>query len=223
MAVIEVRVSISLSVLGKLTPNDPQIFQESMAFSLNEEAKDLWAFALGEGKSSNPVTTDGWRWKAPELMVACLNQDDQSNLTTKSTSGTLRFITPEPQLACDGEYEVIPYVTKATDVWAFGMTLIEVRVPVAIFLCFWQAETNWLKILTESIPFSHIKSDARVMLSIAAGGRPKRDHRQPINDEIWSTLEKCWDVEPNRRPSMSTLSGFFTLRASSAAAQRARL
>jgi serine/threonine protein kinase len=191
MAVIKVHVSILLFVLGKLTSNDLQIFQESMAFLLNEEAKDLLGFALGERKTSNPVTTDGWRWKAPELMVACLNQDDQSNLTMKPTSGTLRFITPEPQLACGGEYKVILYVTKATDVWAFGMTLIEVCVSVAIFLCFWQADTNWLKILTESIPFLHIESDARVMLSIAAGGRPKRDHCQPINNEIWSTLEKC--------------------------------
>ena len=48
--------------------------------------------------------------------------------TTKSVAGTCRWmayelITPSNE----GEEETIPQVTAATDVWAFGMTVLEVR------------------------------------------------------------------------------------------------
>jgi serine/threonine protein kinase len=52
--------------------------------------------ATCEGEEFNPVTTDGWRWKAFELMTASLEET-----TTR--------------------------VTIETDVWAFSMTVIEVR------------------------------------------------------------------------------------------------
>jgi serine/threonine protein kinase len=56
--------------------------------------------ATCEGEEFNPVTTDGWRWKAFELMTASLEET-----TTR--------------------------VTIATDVWAFSMTVIEVRISAS--------------------------------------------------------------------------------------------
>jgi hypothetical protein len=52
----------------------------------------------------NPVTTTDWRRKAPEQITACPSE----------------------------EGEPIPRVTFATDVWAFAMTVVEVRVPTSI-------------------------------------------------------------------------------------------
>jgi hypothetical protein len=52
-----------------------------------------------EAEEFNPVTTDGWRWKAVELMPVCQNEEE----------------------------EPTPRVTVATDVWAFAMTIIEAR------------------------------------------------------------------------------------------------
>jgi hypothetical protein len=46
----------------------------------------------------NPVTTEGWRWKAVELMASGQDKDEGP----------------------------IPSLTAATDVWAFGMAAIEV-------------------------------------------------------------------------------------------------
>jgi len=111
----------------------------------------------------NPSTTQEWRWKAPELLAVCLNEEEDS----------------------------IPRLTAATDVYAFAMTVIE--------------------IFTQSIPFSQIKRDASVIHFVMSGGRPKREHCRQINDEIWMMLERCWDADPNQRPSMAALHTFFCL------------
>ncbi|KIM74466.1 hypothetical protein PILCRDRAFT_32124, partial [Piloderma croceum F 1598] len=98
-----------------------------------------------------------------------------------SPSGQWRWMSPE--LMTDALDECAPRVTMATDVWAFAMTVVEV--------------------FTGAIPFSHIKSDASVIMFILSGGRPKQERCPQINDEIWEMLEKCWDVVPQRRPSMT--------------------
>jgi hypothetical protein len=64
------------------------------------------------------------------------------------------------------------------------------------------------------VPFSHIQSDASVILLVKAGGRPQRDRYLLINDAIWRELEGCWDVEPNLRPPATALSSFFAANAS---------
>ena len=51
----------------------------------------------------------------------------ESGFTTKSVGGTYRWMAPE-LLAPEGE--VVPQVTVASDVWAFGMTVLEVRLSV---------------------------------------------------------------------------------------------
>ena len=52
---------------------------------------------------------------------------EKSGFTTKTTSGTWRYMALELVTAPQEEYEeVIPRVTVATDVWAFAMTVVEV-------------------------------------------------------------------------------------------------
>jgi len=114
------------------------------------------------------LTTEGWRWVAPELMSM--------------------------------EAESVPLLTEATDAWGFSMTVIE--------------------IFSRRIPFSHLKVDASVILFVVKGGRHKREHFGQINDDIWCMLEKCWSIEPNRRPSMLSLFSFFM---ASRTAERAHL
>ena len=67
-----------------------------------------------------------------------------------------------------------------------------------------------LQILTDIIPFPQIKNDSGVILFVVLGGRPKRERYPQIDDSIWSMLVRCWDAEPIRRPSMSTLYQFFS-------------
>jgi len=118
-----------------------------------------------EGEEFNPSMAQGWRGKAPERMAVSLNEAD----------------------------EAIPRVTKATDMWEFGMIALE--------------------ILTGTIPFFYIKRDARVIHFVVSGGRPERARCHQINNEIWRILERCWDADPIQRPSMAFLSTFFTSHA----------
>jgi hypothetical protein len=57
-------------------------------------------FELCAEEECNPVMAKGWRWKAPELMSVCPNEEEQS----------------------------VPRVTTATDVWAFAITIVEVHI-----------------------------------------------------------------------------------------------
>lgn len=51
-----------------------------------------------------------------------------SGFTTDTASGTLRYLAPELfSISAEGEDEPIPRVTIPTDVWAFAMTVVEVR------------------------------------------------------------------------------------------------
>jgi len=119
-----------------------------------------------------------------------------SGFTTTTASGTIRWLAYELLVA---EERPIPRVTKATDVWAFAMTVIE--------------------ILTARIPFLHLKSDASVVLFVTSGGRPLRHHSPQINDQIWAMLERCWNIDPTQRPSMAILAHFFASQLTSPSQQ----
>jgi len=147
----------------------------------------------GDVKGSNILIDDNGEVRLTDFGLSRILQT--SGFTTKTASGTLRYMAPELVEICEEsaeeeeEEESAPRVTVGTDVWAFGMTVTEV--------------------FTESMPFSHIISDASVIHHVVLGGRPKREHCLQINEEIWTALESCWDVEPTRRPSMAALSILF--------------
>jgi serine/threonine protein kinase len=141
-----------------------------------------------EQEAFNSMTTDGWRWRAPELM-----------------SGP-----------------ALERVTKASDVYAFAMTVIEV--------CFYhlshkRSDAKKLSQITSGqVPFSHIRNDASVVYAVVSGGRPKRQHCPQVNDDIWAILEKCWDADPDKRPSIGILLRFIESQAATfPSPQRSRL
>ncbi|KIM78263.1 hypothetical protein PILCRDRAFT_824481 [Piloderma croceum F 1598] len=109
---------------------------------------------------TTPTTLRGWRWKARELMMP------------SDENGPYKF-----------------EATKAVDVWAFAMTVIE--------------------IFTGRIPFWYIRSDTKVIYTVMTGGRPERSHYSQINTNIWETLKGCWDQDPAHRPSMEEVMQFF--------------
>jgi serine/threonine protein kinase len=51
----------------------------------------------------------------------------ESGFTTKTVSGTYRWMAPE---LLEPEGVRVPQVTMASDVWAFGITALEVRLSV---------------------------------------------------------------------------------------------
>ncbi|KIM82575.1 hypothetical protein PILCRDRAFT_7939 [Piloderma croceum F 1598] len=153
--------------------------------------------------SSDFTWTSNTRRSASNILVndeheACLTDFglarilETSGFTTKSVGGTCRWMAYELVAPCDEEEECIPQVTVATDIWAFGMTTLE--------------------ILSGELPFFQLKYDTAVILSVMRGGRPKRETYPTISHTIWTMLEQCWHADPSRRPSMEILSVFFSTR-----------
>ena len=122
-------------------------------------------------------------------------------------TGTLRYMAPELLACADEEDETNPRATKETDVWAFSMTVLEVRLPCCSALS--SLTINYWQIYTESKPFSNIENIIRVALFVVNGGRPDRYRCVQINDELWNMLQKCWNMNPSQRPSMASLARFF--------------
>lgn len=76
--------------------------------------------------------------KAANILIndegqACLTDFGLSRIlqttgfTTKTPTGTPRFMAPELHVNGEGDEEALPRTTKASDVWAYAMTVLEVR------------------------------------------------------------------------------------------------
>jgi len=81
--------------------------------------------------------------------------------------------------------------TKATDVWAFGMTVYE--------------------FLTYEIPYHHLDSASEVLRQMTKGRLPPAPNFSSDPDlaraehYLWSLCERCWALNPKRRPLMKDL------------------
>ncbi|KZT20829.1 kinase-like protein [Neolentinus lepideus HHB14362 ss-1] len=75
--------------------------------------------------------------------------------------------------------EELSAAMKNSDVWSLAMTA--------------------LSVLSGERPFAHIRNDMIVIIRISAGERPRKPSN--INGDIWAILNRCWDMDPARRPS----------------------
>jgi len=81
--------------------------------------------------------------------------------------------------------------TEKSDMWAFGMTVLE--------------------LLTRQIPYAHITNDVQVILAILGGTLPNEpiignsDPDAELKHYMWSSCRKCWALDPKERPSMREL------------------
>lgn len=74
--------------------------------------------------------------------------------------------------------------TKESDMFAFGMTMLE--------------------IMTEDWPFGRALSDSQVLIGMH-GPEKLRPNRPPgINDALWGLITECWAQEPKDRPDILT-------------------
>jgi len=86
-----------------------------------------------------------------------------------------RWMAPEMQ---EGE------LTKECDVWAWGMTMLE--------------------LLTGKVPFYTMRMPGSVLMKIVSGVLPERkDYVSPdLDNNVWSLLQACWHMEPSKRPTI---------------------
>jgi len=114
---------------------------------------------------------------------------EATGFTTKSVGGTCRWMAYELIAPSDNdEDESVPRVTLATDIWAFGMTALEVGSSIShAAACL--TRVHLCQIFTGELPFFHIKFDTAVMLAVMKGGRPTRERYPAIT--LISGL--CWN------------------------------
>jgi len=121
---------------------------------------DFGIAAIAEAHASTPQSCGALRWQAPEL------------------------IDPE-------EFSMDPVIvrpTLASDVYAFGLTAIE--------------------IYTGHIPFHHIVYDVTVQLRVVKGVRPRRPtlpDGHKISNAMWELISLSWAQQASDRPSSSEL------------------
>ncbi|KAF9447179.1 kinase-like protein [Macrolepiota fuliginosa MF-IS2] len=94
-------------------------------------------------------------------------------------TGSYRWMSPELYLNNN------PKTTTASDVWAFGMTILEV--------C-----------LHRRVPYKHLESYWTVAKEVARGQLPPQPPE--INSVMWVLLKWCFSVDPMKRPRAETVS-----------------
>ncbi|KAG8902676.1 hypothetical protein FRB99_004265 [Tulasnella sp. 403] len=105
-----------------------------------------------------------------------------------SVNCTLRHMAPELFVPQEGE-EILKS-TKASDVYAFGMTIYQV--------------------LSGMDPFSDYGAEEEVREAVTSGERPPTDpsgsKEGDSYHELWVIAEDCWNQDPHERPSMGYVS-----------------
>lgn len=98
----------------------------------------------------------------------------------------------------------IPRKTWRTDVYAFGLVILEVKQtssPTA-----GQMPDFWIKLLSDRVPFFQLQTDLHVMVEVMKGGRPPRPRgdvaHQWLTDPIWDFVQRLFAYESSGRPPM---------------------
>ncbi|KAB5593151.1 Tyrosine kinase family catalytic domain containing protein [Ceratobasidium theobromae] len=103
--------------------------------------------------------------------------------TSARVGGTARWMARE---LIDHEEGLDAVVTFESDVYALGMTILE--------------------ILTGCPPFAEMRNDMQVISAVLMGRLPRRppaEDAPQLSDELWELMNGCWDQDRNARPSAS--------------------
>lgn len=98
--------------------------------------------------------------------------------TTRVGGGTVRWMAPELVL------ETSVQRSKETDIYALGMTFLE--------------------IITGNVPYPQCQNDGQIVLKLLKKALPERtDHFKGSDkaDQTWALLVRCWDYTPAARPT----------------------
>ncbi|KAF8606704.1 kinase-like protein [Ceratobasidium sp. AG-I] len=134
-------------------------------------------------KSAGQVGGGTLRWMAPELVFGNEASQDSGN-ASRSMSEALTMAKES-----DVNNDAQPKLCKATDIYALGMTMLE--------------------ILTGKRPFKELDKDVAVILALDKGNRPRRPKRileqSPRGALFWDILQKCWAQTPEDRPAANVV------------------
>ncbi|KAG2153303.1 kinase-like domain-containing protein [Suillus clintonianus] len=105
---------------------------------------------------------------------------------TTTTAGTFRYMAPE--LMVPETHDSTPTPTTASDVWAAGMTGLE--------------------IISGRIPYVEYKTDSQLVEAMVADRLPDGRHYPLVRHGAWTAFEQCWRKVPTRRPDMQEVKNY---------------
>jgi len=105
---------------------------------------------------------------------------DHSEFTTSKIAGPARWTAPEI-LDPPEEFQNVPPYSKASDMFAFGMAVIE--------------------IYTQKVPYSDRRNDSSVIFLILDGKRPDMPESLKENEPFRDIVQRCWEKEAGNRPT----------------------
>ncbi|CAE6459511.1 unnamed protein product, partial [Rhizoctonia solani] len=133
----------------------------------------------GDLKSFNVLISSDGIAKLSDFGLSTMYEASIAFSETSITVGTTRWAAPE---LLDEES---PKASKSSDVYALGMTMLE--------------------IFTGAVPYPQCQRDFSVMRMVQQKILPTRPegriHTGQRGNKIWELLMSCWNYEPNERPS----------------------
>ncbi|KAF8064122.1 kinase-like domain-containing protein, partial [Lyophyllum atratum] len=148
------------------------------------------AIVHGDLKAVNILITDTHRACLADFGLSTASDSQAlrlSSFSSNQTGGTPRWTAPE---LLDGSQATN---SIKSDVYAFACVCYEV--------------------FSGNIPFHDVNSDYPVILKVMKGQRPARPlHCEPwktlcaplgLDDSLWDVIQRCWGMDPDKRPSMS--------------------
>ena len=116
--------------------------------------------------------------------------------TSREIGGTSRWMAPELLLSEDAKN------TKASDVWAYGMTVLVGRISCVPVSHFNRARPQ--ELITKKSPYSHLKIEGQVLGALIRHDLPSRPQtfEHPSHEQLWLICDKCWILDPSHRPEM---------------------
>ncbi|KIJ27044.1 hypothetical protein M422DRAFT_128068, partial [Sphaerobolus stellatus SS14] len=130
----------------------------------------------GDIRAGNILVSEDGTPCITDFGLSRLLKESELGLTTSSNAaGSLRWMAPE--LLQGG----LTKVSKESDVWAFGMTILEV--------------------MSGEHPFSEVKVDAAVFGQLIKGTLPSKPSE--LTEPVWKICHDCWMLDPACRVAMS--------------------
>ncbi|KIO08790.1 hypothetical protein M404DRAFT_326328 [Pisolithus tinctorius Marx 270] len=160
--------------------NDPRPLLRDITNGLYYlHSHELGPVVHGDLKGPNVLVSNDHRALLSDFGLSTLNVST-FNMTTEATrGGSLPWMAPE--LLNDF------VASKESDMWAYGMTILE--------------------LFTRSTPFHDCRSDASVVRRIAEGSLPARPAEEStqfrLSDAWWEICISCWRSDPSSRPTIT--------------------